>query len=121
MLCYCHHIRSRIGYGRATGFRDYSNRKALLQRTEVRCILVLICVFAHRVEGATVYVKSGIHTAKESSGGTNLFHYKMTYLTDYLTIIGWKYLLVRRVAESDGNKVQGRIHRPSIYTSQNRL
>ena len=66
-------------------------------------------MLSHLEEGAVVYGKLSVHTAKETACRAYLLYDEVADVTNHLCIVGGKYILVRSIAQGDGDEIEGRL------------
>jgi hypothetical protein len=65
-------------------------------------------MLSHLKEGAVVYGKLSVHTAQETACRAYLLNHEVADVPDHLGIKGRKYILVRSIAQGDGDKIECR-------------
>ena len=100
-------VGTRIGNGRTTGLADYTHAMPLGNGGKIlgkaRCVGML----AHLEEGAVVDGELPVHTAQETARGAYLLHNEVADATYHLRIVRGKHILVRCVAQGDGDEIEG--------------
>jgi hypothetical protein len=66
-------------------------------------------MLSHLEEGAVVYGELTIHAAQETACRAYLLYDEVADVTNHLCIVGGKYILVRSIAQGDGDEIQGRL------------
>jgi hypothetical protein len=65
-------------------------------------------MLSHLEEGAVVYGKLTIHAAQETACRAYLLYNEVADVTNHLCIEGRKYILVRSIAQGDGDEIECR-------------
>ena len=65
-------------------------------------------MLSHLEEGAVVYGELTIHAAQETACRAYLLYDEVADVTNHLGIEGRKYILVRSIAQGDGNEIECR-------------